>query len=148
MTSKRLLAMLCALAMLATACGGSSSDEADSGTDSGTTGDTSADDSGTGDDTGAGDDSDTGDDTGTDGGGEASAAALDIDAVLAADLDNCAEAPTGEPIKVGLAMDFSEVSGFADIPGSESAVFLAELINCSGGCQRLTDRDPGPGHPG
>ncbi len=30
-------------------------------------------------------------------------------------------------------MDFSEVSGFADIPGSEAAVFLAELINCSGG---------------
>jgi ABC-type branched-subunit amino acid transport system substrate-binding protein len=59
--------------------------------------------------------------------------AVDIDAALAADLDNCAPAPTGEPIKVGMAMDFSEVSGFADIPGSEAASFLAELINCSGG---------------
>jgi hypothetical protein len=30
-------------------------------------------------------------------------AAVDIDAMLAADLANCAEAPTGEPIKVGMA---------------------------------------------
>lgn len=74
--------------------------------------------------------------TGGDGGGggtAAGAAAVDLDAVLAADLDNCAEAPSGDPIKVGMAMDFSEVSGFADVPGSEAVKHLAALINCTGG---------------
>jgi len=61
------------------------------------------------------------------------AASLDIDAVLAADLDNCAEAPTGDAIKVGMAMDFSDVVGFVDIPGSNLVPHVAELINCSGG---------------
>jgi branched-chain amino acid transport system substrate-binding protein len=63
----------------------------------------------------------------------ASMTAIDIDAALAADLDNCAPAPTGEPIRVGMAMDFGEVSGFADIPGSEAVKHLAVLINCTGG---------------
>ncbi len=58
---------------------------------------------------------------------------VDIDAVLAADLDNCATAPTGDPIRVGMAMDFGDVSGFADIPGSEAVKHLADLINCTGG---------------
>jgi branched-chain amino acid transport system substrate-binding protein len=61
------------------------------------------------------------------------AAAVDIDAMLAADLDNCAPAPTGDPIKVGMAMDFSEVVGFVDIPGSKLVPYVAELINCIGG---------------
>ena len=61
------------------------------------------------------------------------AAAVDIEAMLAADLDNCAEAPTGDPIKVGMAMDFSEVVGFVDIPGSKLVPYAAELINCIGG---------------
>lgn len=60
-------------------------------------------------------------------------AGLDLDAVLAADLGACAEAPSGDPIVVGMAMDFSELSGFADIPGSEAATYLGELINCAGG---------------
>lgn len=60
-------------------------------------------------------------------------APIDIDAVLAADLANCAPAPTGEPIKVGMALDYSEVSGFADIPGGKAAGYFAELINCAGG---------------
>lgn len=60
-------------------------------------------------------------------------ASLDIDAVLAADLANCAPAPTGEPIKIGMAMDFSEVVGFVDIPGSKLVPYVAELVNCSGG---------------
>lgn len=59
--------------------------------------------------------------------------AVDVDAILAADLDNCEAAPTGEPIKVGMAMDFSEVVGFVDIPGSKLVPYVAELINCIGG---------------
>jgi branched-chain amino acid transport system substrate-binding protein len=58
---------------------------------------------------------------------------LDIDAILAADLDNCEAAPSGDPIKVGMAMDFSEVVGFVDIPGSKLVPYVAELINCAGG---------------
>jgi branched-chain amino acid transport system substrate-binding protein len=61
------------------------------------------------------------------------AAGLDIEAILSADLDNCAEAPTGEPIKVGMAMDFSDVVGFVDIPGSKLVPYVAELANCAGG---------------
>lgn len=58
---------------------------------------------------------------------------IDLDAVLAADLSACAPAPTGEPIVVGMAMDFGEFGGFADIPGSQAVAYLAELINCAGG---------------
>jgi len=60
-------------------------------------------------------------------------AAVDVDAALAADLAACADAPTGDPIKVGMALDFGEVSGFADIPGGNATSYLAELINCTGG---------------
>ncbi|MGA1051307.1 MAG: ABC transporter substrate-binding protein [Ilumatobacteraceae bacterium] len=66
-------------------------------------------------------------------GDEPAMGGLDIDAILAADLANCAEAPTGDPIKVGMAMDFSEVVGFVDIPGSNLVPFVAELANCAGG---------------
>lgn len=59
--------------------------------------------------------------------------AVDIDAALAADLSNCAPAPTGDPIRIGMAMDFSEVVGFVDIPGSKVVPYFAELINCIGG---------------
>lgn len=62
-----------------------------------------------------------------------SGSGLDIDAVLAADLSACEEAPTGDPIKVGMAADFSDVVGFVDIPGSKLLPFVAEKINCSGG---------------
>jgi branched-chain amino acid transport system substrate-binding protein len=58
---------------------------------------------------------------------------LDIDAILAADLDNCAAAPSGDPIKVGMVMDFSEAAGFVDIPGSKLVPYVAELANCAGG---------------
>ncbi len=79
-----------------------------------------------------GDDDDTsasGDGSSSSGGG----GSLDIDAILGADLDNCAEAPTGDPIRVGMAMDFSDVVGFVDIPGSNLVPFVAELANCAGG---------------
>jgi len=59
--------------------------------------------------------------------------AVDIDGILNADLANCAEAPTGDPIRVGMAMDFSEVVGFVDIPGSKLVPHVAELANCAGG---------------
>ncbi|MFW2333539.1 ABC transporter substrate-binding protein [Ilumatobacter sp.] len=58
---------------------------------------------------------------------------VDIDGILAADLDSCAEAPTGDPIRVGMAMDFSDVVGFVDIPGSNLVPYVAELANCAGG---------------
>jgi len=63
----------------------------------------------------------------------ASAEGLDIDAILAAELDNCAAAPSGDAIKVGMAMDFSEVVGFVDIPGSNLVPFIAQKANCAGG---------------
>ncbi len=77
-------------------------------------------------------------DDGDDGGSEessggSSGATLDIDTILAADLDNCEEAPSGDAIKVGMAMDFSDVVGFVDIPGSKLVPHLAELANCAGG---------------
>ena len=59
--------------------------------------------------------------------------AVDIEAALNADLDNCGPAPTGEPIRVGMAMDFSDVVGFVDIPGSKLVPHFADLINCIGG---------------
>jgi branched-chain amino acid transport system substrate-binding protein len=39
----------------------------------------------------------------------------------------------GEPVRVGMAMDFSDVVGFVDIPGSNLVPFVAELANCNGG---------------
>ncbi|MCY3618232.1 MAG: hypothetical protein OXG66_11195, partial [Acidimicrobiaceae bacterium] len=60
-------------------------------------------------------------------------AEVDINAILAADLNNCADAPTGDPIRVGMAMDFSDVVGFVDIPGSKLVPFIAEKVNCTGG---------------
>lgn len=66
---------------------------------------------------------------------EAGTANLPLDEWLAADLGACAEAPTGEPLRIGYAADKSEVGGFADVPGSEAAGFMAELINCAGGVE-------------
>ena len=105
-----LFAILAVFALLAAACGDSDSDSGSDG-DSGAT-QTSA----------AADGSEGGDGAG-----------LDIDAILAADLDACEAAPTGDPIKVGMAMDFSDVVGFVDIPGSKLVPYVAELVNCSGG---------------
>ena len=58
---------------------------------------------------------------------------VDIAGILASDLDNCTDAPSGDPIRVGMAMDFSDVVGFVDIPGSKLVPFVAELANCAGG---------------
>jgi branched-chain amino acid transport system substrate-binding protein len=94
-TSKSVLAILLAFAMLAAACGG--------------------------DDDGGGDN------------GVASGGDVDIASILGADLDNCVDVPDDDPIKVGMAMDFSDVVGFVDIPGSNLVPFVAEKINCQGG---------------
>ena len=110
MKFKWLIALLAVFSLIAAACG--DDDDSDSGSDSASTGDDSSDDSG--------------DDM-------ADGAGLDIDAILGADLDNCAAAPSGDPIKVGMAMDFSDVVGFVDIPGSNLVPFIAELANCNGG---------------
>lgn len=63
---------------------------------------------------------------------EAISGVVNVDDILAVDLDACEE-PTGDPLKIGYAADLSEVGGFADEPGSEGAKFMAELINCAGG---------------
>jgi branched-chain amino acid transport system substrate-binding protein len=106
MKCTRLAAVLLALIMFAAACG--DSDDADS---------TSPDDTAAAADTAT----------------AAAGGTLDIDAILAADLDNCAAAPSGDPIKVGMVMDFSEAAGFVDIPGSKLVPYVAELANCAGG---------------
>ncbi len=102
------LVLALSLAMFATACGGSSSD---------------------------GEEGSGGDDSSGQGSSEVSGSdwQLDIDAVLAADLSSCAPAPSGEALKIGYAADKTEVSGFADIPGSEAAAHVVDLINCTGG---------------
>jgi branched-chain amino acid transport system substrate-binding protein len=61
------------------------------------------------------------------------AAAFDVDAILDNAGGECVE-PTGtDPLIIGYAPDFSELGGFADIPASEAAGFMVELINCAGG---------------
>jgi branched-chain amino acid transport system substrate-binding protein len=57
---------------------------------------------------------------------------LDVDAILANAGGEC-QTPTGDPLIIGYAPDFSEVGGFADIPASNAAGFMVELINCAGG---------------
>lgn len=86
-------------------------------------------------DDGAATDSEASEETDSSGGdGDAdSAEGVDIDAVLAADLSNCDPEPTGDPIIIGMAMDFGDVSGYADVPGKEAVIHLAELMNCVGG---------------
>ncbi len=109
-TIRRFIAMLFALALVAAACGSDGGD--DGAADGGDAGESS------------------GDSSGDSSGG---ATSVDIDAILAADLSACAEAPTGDPIRVGMAMDFSDVVGFVDIPGSQLVPYVAEKINCNGG---------------
>ena len=58
---------------------------------------------------------------------------LDVDAVLAADLNACEPPATGNALKIGYAADFSELGGFVDIPGSKAAEYFVELLNCAGG---------------
>ncbi|MEM7324448.1 MAG: ABC transporter substrate-binding protein [Actinomycetota bacterium] len=107
MKFRTLAALLAAFALLAAACG-SDDDSSDA----------------------SGSASASGSETAGSGG---SGATIDIDAILSADLDNCADAPSGDPIRVGMAMDFSEASGFVDVPGSELVPYVAELANCAGG---------------
>ena len=58
---------------------------------------------------------------------------LDVDAILAGDLADCAPAPQGEPLRIGYAADFSDLGGFVDIPAAAAAEYFAELVNCWGG---------------
>jgi branched-chain amino acid transport system substrate-binding protein len=109
MKFKFLIALLAVFSLIAASCG----DDDDSGTDAGDSGDAA--------------------DSGGDDDMAEAGEGLDIDAILAADLDACEAAPTGDPIKVGMAMDFSDVVGFVDIPGSKLVPYIAELANCNGG---------------
>ncbi len=128
MKLKTLIALFAIFTLLTAACGGDDGDDGDDAADVVT--DDGDDDMG--DD---GDDmADDGDDMADDMADEPHAdTAVDIDGILAADLDNCADAPSGDPIRVGMAMDFSDVVGFVDIPGSRLVPFVADLANCAGG---------------
>lgn len=137
MKFRHVLSTLAAFALLVASCGSDDADDTDAvDADSATT--EAAGDEGDGDaDSGDADGDAAAGDTDSDDSGSGDAmpgtSGVDIDAALDADLANCAEAPTGDPIIVGMAMDFGEVSGFADVPGSEATKHLAELINCTGG---------------
>ncbi len=109
------MGLLLALAMFAGACS-SGSDAAETPSDDGTASDDGGAEEPSSDDEAA-----------------PAATGLDIDAILSADLDNCAAEPTGESIKVGMVMDFSEAAGFVDVPGSEVVPYVAQLANCAGG---------------
>ena len=77
---------------------------------------------------------DGGDDGGGDGGGDGgdALAALDVDAILAADGADCEE-PSGDPLKIGFAADLGELGAFSDQPGSEAAKVQVDLLNEAGG---------------
>lgn len=68
-------------------------------------------------------------------GPQAGTANLPVDEWLAVDLAACAPEPTGQPLRIGYAADLSEVGGFVDVPGSQAAQFMADLINCAGGVE-------------
>jgi branched-chain amino acid transport system substrate-binding protein len=114
---RQLVGLFLALAMIATACGSGSDGDSDS----------------TATDTGSSDTADTSADADEPAEPAAPAAGIDLDAIMGADLDNCAAAPSGDAIKVGMVMDFSEAAGFVDIPGSKLVPYVAELANCAGG---------------
>ena len=65
--------------------------------------------------------------------GTVSAGSFNIDAVLATNLSSCKAAPSGTPLKIGYAADFSDLGGFADKPASEAAIYFVDLVNCAGG---------------
>jgi len=112
MKFKTLIAMLAVFALVAAACGDSDDNSDVDSDDSSSIGEPAATTEAAADEMGP---------------------AVDIDAMIAADLSNCVAPPTGEPIKVGMAMDFTEVVGFVDIPGSKLVPHVADLINCIGG---------------
>lgn len=56
---------------------------------------------------------------------------VDVEAAL--DLSIACDEPDGEPIKIGYAADFSDLGGYADVPGAAAAEFMVERINCAGG---------------
>jgi branched-chain amino acid transport system substrate-binding protein len=80
-----------------------------------------------------GDDDDDSSAAGSDGGGSTAGVTFDVDAWLDADLANCVDAPTGDPLIIGFAADFSEAGGFADIPINAAAEHIVALVNCAGG---------------
>ncbi|MGI9596607.1 MAG: ABC transporter substrate-binding protein [Acidimicrobiales bacterium] len=123
---RAVIGVLVVFSLAAAACG--SDDDSDGAASTEADESSETDESSEAEDDGA-EDSDDG------GGGDApaSGAGVDIDAALAADLDNCSEAPSGDPIIIGMAMDFGDVSGYADVPGKEAVIHLADLMNCVGG---------------
>ena len=131
MKGKRWLVFLAATSLVAAACGGDDDggDSKPTASPEPTATETAEPETG---DTATGD---TGEPTATaePTGDAPSAGGFDIDAVLAADLANCAAAPTGDALVIGYAADLSDVGGFADAPASQAAEHFVNLINCAGG---------------
>lgn len=115
-----LVALLAIVALVAGACAGDDSDD-------GTTGAGAAPASANADATTAPTETDP------DAAPVAGAGTLDVDAVLAADLGDCAEPARGDPLVIGYAADLSETAGYADTAGSKAAAHYIDLINCTGG---------------
>ncbi len=59
--------------------------------------------------------------------------AVDLDAVLNPNLECTAPNDALEPLRIGYAADFSELGGYADVPGAAAAEFMVERLNCNGG---------------
>lgn len=77
-------------------------------------------------------------------GGEDAATTTTDDTAADGD-DGADEAPDGDPIRIGMAADFSDVYSFYDIPVRDGAEFAIEEINAAGGIDgrplELTSRD-------
>jgi ABC-type branched-subunit amino acid transport system substrate-binding protein len=127
----RFLALLLAFALVAAACGDDDDGASTETTDAAGATTTAA---AGGETTAAPDGTEATATTAADGEAESGGASgFDIDAVLAADLDDCEPPPTGEPLKLGFAADLSDLGGFADLPASQAAQHFIDLINCTGG---------------
>jgi branched-chain amino acid transport system substrate-binding protein len=62
-------------------------------------------------------------------------AAVDLDAALDPNLECTATNDELDPLRIGYAADFSELGGYADVPGAAAAQFMVDRINCSGGIE-------------
>jgi branched-chain amino acid transport system substrate-binding protein len=67
--------------------------------------------------------------------GDGLVGAIDLDAVLNPNLECTAPNDAIEPLKIGYAADFSELGGYADVPGAAAAQFMVDRINCNGGVE-------------
>lgn len=138
--SIRVAVVLVAAVLVVAAC---SSDDDTGDSAGGATDDTATATTAAGDDSAAspttaaaaadGDGSGEGAATGDDGSGTAApVGGFDIDAILDADPD-CPSPVTGDPLVIGYAADMGDLGAFGDGPASQTAMHIADLVNCTGG---------------